>query len=188
MSDIQITIEDSHAYLTAPFSRDANAEYKNLGGRWDRDRRQWKFDARDTEKIRAACRAVFGYDDQAREVVDVRVTLRDARYGGDPDEIVMFGRSIARRPGRDAEVRLGRGVTLVEGYFQGSGGSMRRPEIGDVSGVVIDVRDVPASHPDLDSPGVEIIAAPIVDRDALIAEKSRLEVRLAEINALLEQQ
>ncbi|WP_431889505.1 hypothetical protein [Nocardiopsis alba] len=190
-TDITIEVKAGSLYLTAPYNPAANTDYKDLGARWDRDRRAWKFAARDLERVREICRAHFGYDDQPVKAVDVRVRLSGTYGRGDSStaELEMFGRTLATRGSRDARVKLGRDVLLVEGEFEQSSGSMRYPAIGDVDGIVLEVRGVPADHPELDDEDVEIIETEIsadeAEQTALRAEKAQLLARIAEIDAKL---
>ena len=189
-TDITITTEGSHIYVEAPFSRAANTDYKSLGGRWDAPRRAWRFAARDLDKVRDTLQDHFGYDDRPIETVDVRIDL-EGEYGrGDSSvaTVTMFGRDILTRHGRDEPVRLGKDVLRLEGEFDPSAGSMRYPAIGDVDGIVLEVRGVPANHPDLDDDEVTVLSTPEpVDttRAALEAERAALVARLAEIDAQL---
>lgn len=89
----------------------------------------------------------------------------------------------ATKPSRDARVRIN-GAVVIAGGFESRGGSARNPELAAKPGTVLEVRDVPADHPDTQRPGVTIVAT-AVDRDALVAERGRLLARLAEIDALL---
>jgi len=185
MNDIQITEHDTKIRLRAPFSPDANDDYKRLGGKWDSDRRAWTFDVRDTDALRKILTEHFGCDDRgAGQTVTVRVNLTEGYHGND-NEVRLFGRLLAHRRNRDADVVLGSGVILNEGYFSGSGGSMKYPDIGKVDGIILEVRDVPATHTDLQGAGIEIISEDAPNMDALAAEREALLARLAEIDALL---
>lgn len=190
-TDIHIEVKAGSLYLTAPYNPAANTDYKDLGARWDRDRRSWKFAARDLERVREICRSHFGYDDRPVETVDVRVTLVGSYGRGDSStaELVMFDRVLASRGSRDARVQLGRDVILIEGEFEDSAGSVRYAAIGDVDGIVLEVRGVPADHPELDDEDVEIIETEIsassAEQTALRAEKAQLLARIAEIDAKL---
>lgn len=190
-TNITITVDGAQLYLTAPYSPAANADYKGLNGRWAPARKAWKFAANDIEAVRETVRDHFGYDDRPVETVTVRVALEGEFSRGD-NELEMFSRTLARRPGRDADVELARGVRLIDGQFDGSAGSTRYPSLGDVDGIVLEVRDVPADHTDLTEEGVTIMTpdAPAeVDtaRAALEAERATLIARLAEIDAQLAQ-
>lgn len=185
MSDITLEIAGNSVYLVAPFNAAANADYKQLGGRWDGSRRAWSFDIRDQDKVREILQRRFGYTDQVTDTVDVRVRL-SGHYGGRDDKPTYFGRVLARRRQRDAPVILGTDVVLAAGSFTGRGGSEKYPAVGDVDGVVLEVRNVPAGHADLSRDDVEVIPADgVIDRDALRAEMVALEARLAEIRTLL---
>ena len=81
---------------------------------------------------------------------------------------------IAERRGRDEAVRLGDGVVIVEGRFGRSGGSAKYPALAP-DGVVLEVRDVPASLVAEDDT-VTIVS----EADARLAT---FDARLAEIEA-----
>lgn len=190
-TNIDITIEGAHLYLNAPYNPTANADYKGLNGRWDPARKAWKFAAADIEVVRETVRSHFGYDDRPIEVVNVRVTLEGEFVRGD-NELEMFGRTIARRPYRDGDVELDRGVRVIEGQFESRAGSTRHPSLGDVDGIVLEVRDVPAGHTDLTEENVTVLedetpAEVDTARAALEAERAALVARLAEIDAQLAQ-
>lgn len=189
-TDIRITVDGDHAYLTAPYNPAANTSYKQIGGRWDGARRAWRFPARDADHVRRILREHFGRADEPVRVVDVRVELEQVADWRE-QEFWFAGRRIARRPARDSAVQLGEGVLVVEGEFPPAGGSVKYPALEDVDGIVLEIRDVPADHPDLQQDGVTILGgttgAGLDDetRAALVAEREALMARLAEINALL---
>lgn len=186
MNDITLTEIDGGLYLKAPYYADANTDYRKIGGKWKDDRRAWRFDVRDRDRVREVLQTHFGRDDRpVLKTVTVRVDLDKAAHGREP-EIRMFGRIIATRLYRDAEVRLGEGVILIEGAFKGRGGSVKYPAIDEIDGIVLEVRDVPAGHQDLEDDGVEVVAdgnGP--ELDALEAERAQLVARLAEVNAAI---
>lgn len=190
-TDIRIDIEGGWAYLTAPYNPEANSGYRGLGGRWDSGRKAWRFEARDADYVRRILREHFGRTDEPVRVVDVRVELEQVADWRE-QEFWFAGRRIARRPARDSAVQLGEGVLMVEGEFPPSGGSVKYPALEDVDGIVLEIRDVPADHPDLQQDGVTVLtqgeeSAALDDatRAALEAERAALKARLAEINALL---
>jgi len=162
-----------------------------LGGSWEEDR--WVFDSRDEESVRGLARHIFGSDgsdDDPEAGVTLRVTL--SRLGGRSQldrEVRLLGRRLCSRPARDAAVRLGRGVVLAAGRFTARGGSVTLPQIGGVSGVVLEVRDVPAGvagrlvaeHPD----GVRIVEPE--DGDALLRRREELVSQLAALDARLKE-
>lgn len=188
-TNIKIDVEGNTLYLVAPFREEANTDYKGLGGKWDRTRRSWKFSASDLEPLRGVLREHFGYDDRPVETVTARVALEGDYSRGD-GPIVLFNRRLAIRQMRDAPVKLGNGVRVVEGHFAGRGGSMQYPAIGDVDDIVLEVRNVPSTHPDLDDDNVtiqepeELPGAELAD---LKSERAQLIARLTEIDAKLAQ-
>jgi len=194
-TNIDIKIEDETLYLWAPFNAEANVDYKGLGGKWKKEKKAWALRARDLEQVRQVLREHFGYDDNPTAMVDVRVTL-DGEYDRPHNRLVLFNRTLAHRPARDADVRLASGVRVIEGEFSGSSGSTQYPALGDLDGIVLEVREVPAGHPDLTTGGpdefqVQIMdqpQAPASDRSALEAERAQLMARLTEIDAQLSQQ
>lgn len=133
------------AGIRAPYHPAAVARFRALGGQWNGD--VWLFDPRDEARVRDAATAVYGTDGTPSAVVDVRVTLTVARqatlWEGD-NNLFLLGRQIARRPYRDARVALGDGVVIVEGRFSGAGGSAKNPALGNLDGITVEVRDVPA--------------------------------------------
>lgn len=183
VTDIKITEEDGKLYVTAPFSRSANAAYKEIGGKFDGDRKAWVFPPRNIELVREKLRTHYGYDDQVTDTVDVRLDLGERTNRG---EMWFGGRRIAERPGRDLRVRLGRDVVLIEGTFISRGGTMKYPKVDADKGTIVEIRGVPAGHPDLRDGRITIVTAD-ADRAALEAEKAKLQARLAEIDTLLNQ-
>ena len=189
-SDIEITTEGNTLYLTAPYNPDANADYKGLGARWDRDRRAWTFSAADLAPLREILRRHYGFDDRPVQTVTVRVAL-EGYYGRGDGGVQMFNRTLATRTSRDAPVTLGPATRIIEGKFERSAGSMTYPALGAVDGVVLEVREVPADHADLAEENVtvqETEELPDTELAALETERAALLARLAEIDAQLAQQ
>jgi hypothetical protein len=60
-----------------------------------------------------------------------------------PPELYVAGRCVARRPARDAAVRLGPGVVVVRGGFCTTGGSAKRPALAPEDGTILEIRGVP---------------------------------------------
>lgn len=156
----------------------------DLSGRWHSGRKAWTFDARNRSEVSQALRAIFGTDGTtATETVTVRIPAYRHEAGA---EIEFAGRTLAKRPSRDDEVQLMPGVILLEGQFDGSGGSMKYPQINADEDVFLKVTDIPkAALNDEDDNSYEILDERAVDLDALRAEKERLLARLAEIDKAL---
>lgn len=200
MCKVTIRVNGNTIHTSTPYDPAFVAACKRLNGTWHAATKTWRFDSRDEAAVREACIKAFGTDGSdttTMELVDVRISLHNDGYG---DELRMFGRCLARRPGRDCPVRLGEGVVIVAGGFAGSGGSARYPGLCPSPGTVLEVRDVPASlvteQPLILSrredgtythaqTGIEIVQRDEIDREALAAERERLLARIAEIDALL---
>jgi len=187
MSDIKIETEGSKIYVTAPFNREANADYRQLQGRWDAGRRVWTFAGRDIDNVRGALRRHFGRDDRPTELVDVRLRWEDGEViENDESEVVWGGRVILSRRYRDAAVRLGDNVVKISGGFYERAGSMKYPAIGEARGeTVIEVRGVPADHQDIRESDATVVDSGAIDKQALREERARLLARIEEIDKLL---
>lgn len=189
MSTVQITTEDGKLYLSSPYHPNLPAQARQIGGKFHRASSSWVFDPRDEQRVRELAHAIYGTDGTATQFVTIRVHLDKYRNG---PGLWVCGRELATRQGRDTPVRLGDGVIIVEGGFDGRGGSVKNPRLDPKDGTVLEVRDVPAGHPsleDLDEKDGIVIArdepSPEPDYEALRSEKEHLEARLEEIRTIL---
>jgi len=132
-------MQSGQRYVRTPYHPDLPAKLRALGGKWNDLNKAWVYDPRDEERVRAAVESIFGSTTPSGRVVTVRWQV-SGRY----NPARLAGREIAWRPGRDTEVRLGRGVVVVEGEFPRSGGSSKYPALWNSShpGVVVEIRDV----------------------------------------------
>lgn len=188
MSDITITLKATKIYVASPYNEDFVAAARELAGKFDATTKAWVFDARDEPRVRELLVRIYGSDgSQVAQTVTLHVDL--GQFGTHYDKVIVAGRVVARRSGRDYPVRLS-GAVIIEGGFPSSGGSMKNPAleyVGYVAGTgrtVLEVRDVPAGHADVTAKGVTIVGE-AVDRDVLVAERAALMARLAQIDALL---
>ncbi len=138
---IQVSRENGKVVVSSPYNRDFITGARRLGGRWDSDRRVWVFDAAQEGLVRQLLVDAYGYDPLGD--AGPLVTVRWQMEGRFSQEVWGCGRRIVERPARDAPVRFGDGVVLVQGEFPNRGGSRKYPEIGDVEGVVLEIRNVP---------------------------------------------
>lgn len=194
-----VTTTATETVANTPYHRDFAARAKEIGGRWNANRGVWTFDRRDDARVRALVKSLFGIDGSEPEgdLVTVRVKVRrhevNLRLGGYAE---FAGLRIAERRYRDSAVKLAAGVILVEGQFDGSGGSTRYPEIDAADNVVVEIRDLPRAALDVeDADSYEIVSETVPadgeanaetdERARLTAEREALLARLAEIDALL---
>ncbi|RJQ53386.1 MAG: hypothetical protein C4521_07585 [Actinobacteria bacterium] len=138
---IQVTSTGDKVRVSSPYHPDFPARAKMLGGRWDPEAREWTFDLRDENRVRALCREVYGTDGSGEvDLVTLRVSLDDLR---DDRQVWVAGRCVAERRSRDSAVRLGDGVILLSGGFPWRGGSSKYPGLKPYTNTVLEVRDVP---------------------------------------------
>ncbi len=154
---VKITV-NNRVVVESPYNPKFPAEAKKLGGRWDGDRKAWTFDVRDEERVRDLCLGIYGEDGREHDKVTVRFAVPAGDLGA--QTYWRFGRQIAHRPGRDAEVRLGEAVVLLEGKFRSSGGSAKYPLLVDHrtdAVLVFEARDVPRPAVEADKGPYEIV-------------------------------
>lgn len=189
MSNVTIEINGSKLRAITPYNAMFVDLAHRLNAKWNKP--AWVFDARDEHRVRKCCMELFGEDGVS---VSEKVTLRIEWPGGgcsSRDGIYILGRVIAMASGRDSGARVGEGIVTLKGGF-GSGGSVKNWETRVDYGTIVLVRDMPKDAVDaLIAEGhrsrVYSIEpeAPVVDAAALRAERDRLLVRIAEIDALL---
>lgn len=186
--DVQITTKDGKTTLASPYHPDLPAAARKIGGKSQKNaagkHTAWEFDARDEARVRALATEIYGTDGStAVELVTVRLDMDQLSEAPD---CWFAGRRVARRPGRDDDVRLGDGVIVIEGGFAGSAGSVKYPRLGAKPGTILEVRDLPRTAVESEGQdGVTIVDEQGPDVDALLAERERLLARLAEIDAQL---
>ena len=138
---ITLTKNAGKIFVASPYHPSFVKEARILNGKYAS--RQWSFDQRDEQRVRQGLYNVYGADDTAVPVVNVRMVINSAN--GDVQHLFDLGREIAYRNTRDEEVRLGAGVTILEGQFRRSCGSNKYPAIIQSGEVILLVRDVPAT-------------------------------------------
>lgn len=180
MNDITIETAGNYIYLVSPYDASFPARAKAIGGRWDRARKAWRFDVRDQSRVEALAAEFWGYEPQGSgEAVTVRFAAAHHYHDG---EVRFANRRIAWRVERDSPVRLADNAVVVEGRFPSSGGSRNNPTVGyDCDGVIVELRDIPASMLELESNDSYSIEHGDPKR-ALREERERLVKRLAEID------
>lgn len=128
--------------VASPYHPDLPARAKAIGGRWDAAARAWAYDERDEERVRGLYREIYG-EDGSGDAAPAACTMR-CKMPYRMDEWYVAGRLVARRPGRDLPVRMGRGAILIQGEWPECAGSRARPLLSDrCDDIVIELRDVP---------------------------------------------
>lgn len=192
MASVSVTSNGTTVTLASPYSENLPPRARALGGKFDRAEKVWTFDARDEQRVRDLAREIYGTDgsdaDEPGVTIRVNVLGVAGKYGAAARTLTLVGHELAYRPARDEDVRLGRGVVVIKGGFTASGGSMKYPALDDLSGIVIEVRDLSrgtAERALAEYPEHVSLIGEGLDREALRAERARLAARLAEIDALL---
>lgn len=192
MSIVKITSVGGQLHVKSPYNSKFVGQAKALGGKW-RDE-AWVFDIRDEARVRELCRELYGSDGLTADTITLRIEWRE-EGSSDKGPIEVSGRPIARAFGRDSGAKLADGIVQLAGGFS-SGGSVKNWVTRVRGGTIVLVRDFSRARAEeliagnsdtsLRIYSIEPEQQPI-DRDALEAERSRLQARLAEIEVLLAQ-
>jgi hypothetical protein len=148
---IAIRLEGEFLYVSSPYHPAFPRRASTIGGKWmgwmERGRKEWMFDRRFEKEVRDLLVEIYGWDGTYPVLIaDVLVELdRLPESWQDGQELWLLGRMLARRPGRDAFVRLGDGVAVKSGGFPESGGSRKYPALDWRTGTVLQVLDVPVT-------------------------------------------
>lgn len=179
---MKVVIENGKMKVESPYNKEFVARAKQLGGKWSAP--YWVFSEDNEDFVRTALMAIYGEDGTPSETVKIDVRLEDKYYG---QEIIVAGRCIARRRGRDSAVSMENGAILVSGGFEGRGGSVRRPSIDKPKGETIIRVSVPKKALENIDVDYTICETRKIDKEALEREKAELLKRLKEIDAILEE-
>ncbi|MEU5242382.1 helix-turn-helix domain-containing protein [Streptomyces lydicus] len=150
----------------------------------------WAFDAGIEDRVRTLCLDIWGTDGSLAYDLDT-VTLRWTVPDEWEQELWLAGRFVARRDQRDAPVRLGRKVTVLQGGFWPAGGSKKNPRINPYDGTVVEIRSVPRAAADraaaVDDDVTVIETDEPLGREELRERRDQLLDDLRTINGLLDE-
>lgn len=184
---VKTKIIDENFVISCPYDRNFIEAIKRIGGHWDG--KFWIVDYRQQERAEDILLEIYGENgvDGEKDVVDIRLTGTAWADSEGDSELSLYNRRIAYRPGRDAKVRFGHGVVVVDAEFLDSSGSAKYPTIGLITeNPVFEVYNVPKSLYEKikDRPGVEIL--PSYDSVDVQIEKlkARKEKLLSEIKGI----
>lgn len=194
MSAIQVEIKNGNAYIASPYNVEFVRRIKLSGGKWSAASKRWYVPEPALPAVRAMMAEVYGETDEgpASEYVTLVVEwLEDDGVTCGP--VTLAGRVIASAWGRDSGAKPGTNVSFIAGS-PASGGSVKNWQTQVPEGCVVEIYYVPLSkaqeivnnHPARME--VSIKGAPVIDKDALKAEREQLLKRVAEIDALLEKE
>lgn len=152
--------------LSSPYLPAFPPRARLLGGRWHEATKTWRFDLRDSDRVRNLCLELFGRDPLAAEpaeLVSVRVDPAEAGWSAKDRRWYRYGQEIASRPDGAKAVELGSGVIVLRGGFERISGFRNHPELRPLERTILEIRDVPRSLV-TDGPGVWIVDEPAPDR------------------------
>ena len=187
---MEIKVENGRANVKTPYNVDFVSKIKNVGGsKWEPERKCWSVPAESINQVREIMMEVYGRTDQtAEKTCTIRLTFSDAlcEYRA---PVTIYGKTIASAFGRDSGARVGDDVAFVDGGPT-SGGSAKNWTTIVPAGSVVVLYNVPEPMLSRELPaGVTAEVVPDeIDRVALLQERERLLARLAEIDALLEEE
>lgn len=191
MSAIKVEIKNGKAYITSPYNVDFIRRIKLNGGKWSTVSKRWYVPEPALPAVRAMMMEVYGETDEgpASEYATLVVKYHK-KVSRTCEPVTLAGRVIASAWSRDGGAKVGDNVAFISGGPT-SGGSARNWTTEVKEGSVVEIYYMPLtkaeelvkSHPsDIE---VSIKGAPVVDKDALKAEREQLVKRIAEIDALL---
>jgi len=193
---VRVVIDGAGLYVFAPYNKIFVDRAKvDHSGRWDAQKRAWRFRTSDEAGVRQLVLSVYGTDGSAAaETVDVLVRTGPGGLKSSGESICSesLGRDLVKKSERDTTAWLTEGVSLHSGpRFPSRSGSAKYPTCSDGTRVrVLLVRGVPRSLAEqavVASPQIYRIARTReeIDAVALREERERIVARLAAIDALL---
>lgn len=191
MSTIKVEIKNGKAYITSPYNVDFIRRIKLSGGKWSTVSNRWYVPEPALPAVRAMMMEVYGETDEgpASEYATLVIKYLE-RVSRTCEPVMLAGRVIASAWSRDGGAKVGDNVAFIAGGPT-SGGSAKNWTTEVKEGSVVEIYYMPLnkaeelvkSHPSYIE--VSIKGAPVVDKDALKAEREQLVKRIAEIDALL---
>lgn len=180
--DVKFTEKDGLLYIQSPYNQDFIKAVKAKGGKWKPDTKEWAVSIDHIDSINNTlvdCYGVQYLGDEKSEIEKVKVRLRAYDFE-DEDTISIDGIVLVSRRGRDLPVSYHNGAIVVEGEFPSSGGSRNNPEPAPDYDVILEA-EIPLNFYERHKDDLELVDELKQSKEKLLAEKERLEKRLAEI-------
>lgn len=190
-NQLKITLNghNATAQVFTPYHKAFIPKMKALGAVWDKPFRCWWINSSNIDAVREAMREVFGQDDTAgSNTLTLKLTFSED-WGIFRNDCTLFGKVLSHASSRNSGGAAGEDVTYLSGRPE-SGGSIKNwcsivpakavIRLDNVPEVLLSAETIPPMAT------VEILTCPSgTNREVLLEERSRLEARLAELNALL---
>lgn len=187
---IKIEKTDDFIYVSSQYNDQLPSRAKMIAGRWDAQRKAWKFDIRDEDDVRSLYEELYGEYDSPVKKCTIRIRLeKDEEEYASASPLFMYGREICRAYSRDSGAKIGKGVKLIGCVAESSGSrknwcSQIRATSDDA---YIELKDIPVTlvNTDLDE-RVLIIDSEEVAIEDLKKRKEKLLKELEEIELEIE--
>lgn len=141
---IKLEKKEDKLYIYTPYNCEFITAVKLLGGKWKSNISAWCVNIDLEKEVIDILKDVYGYQEKK---VNIVISFNSEQSLGYDFEIA--GRTILRRTYRDSRVKLGDGISVLNGTFSSSGGSMRNPCIGNIEeGTEILIRNFPENRMD----------------------------------------
>lgn len=188
---VKIKRTSENLYVESQYSPELPKKARQLSGKWDSLNKFWIFPIAAEDHVRELYLDVYGqWDDVVVESVDVVCYVTEVVASEVHESLSISGRVIARAFGRDSGAKTGDGIIVIKGGFD-SCGSMKNWRVKCKEDTVFKILSVPRLKAEemLKNPTwcekIEIEENKKLDRDELLAERERLEKRIAQINEIL---
>ena len=188
--DVEVTNTGDTIRVVCPYSTHFISRAKKIGGKWRSP--AWIFDPRDEQRVEAILASTYGWRRPAKDEPLATIQLCYETDCQTSDMRTFFaGCQVVSIRGRDSGATMGRSAVVIEGNVT-SAGSRKNPLIKVRAGTIIELRDIPYSvakaavAEDADElGGTATLLDEGIDRDALLAERAQLILRLSIIDAQL---
>lgn len=190
MEKLNIIIKEDMADSYTPYNKDFVFKIKRgIGGaKWNASLKCWSVPSDCVDAVRDIMKEVYGHDDTGGPAETVSIRLRfEEEFAECHGDVTLFGRCLSHAYGRDSGATCGSGVNYIKGYPK-SGGSMKNWCSVVPAGAEIFLKNVPKILYESYQPIKNIIVdleGTEINADSLLAEKERLNARIAEIDKLL---
>ena len=182
---IKIVETDEAIKVYTPYNKDFVTDLKsNISGcEWDSVEKCWNIPIMAKEALLNQLNTHYGYVPGSRNVI-VKITANQD-LAGYTESIYFMGIPIARATGWDSGARVCDGITKISGGIS-SGGSVKnwKTRIDQGSVFQLEISESALVDIDVDDWSIERIETKINKND-LLAEKAKLEKRIAEIEEQL---
>lgn len=182
---IELKQDGERLVLKSPYRADFPKDARALDGRWDKDNRVWTFPVSLKDGVIKAISRHYEVDiEQPVTETVVAIVTATADHSVEKGDVMLEGTVLASASGRDSGAKTGEGVVLMDGNI-GSSGSMKYWQTDVAEGAQFRVKEFPVHLLESEHDGWSIVQEeqnPADRRDVLLAERSRLMARLAEID------